>query len=144
MNIYDDHVAYAKETRIPIRLAKIWCENQLELQKEMDAARICPKCKKNTLVLESGSYEENTSDYVYCENDEISVIDVDGEEYFKDCDYTAEPQKEHEPLSSWYDFDVILAMSSTMLDRDREFGGLHGWLTFVRSEVANIKPKVTA
>ncbi|MFK7696413.1 hypothetical protein [Paenibacillus sp. HJGM_3] len=144
MGLYDDHVSYAKKTRIPVSLAKVWCANQLELQEEMDAARVCPKCGKPTLVLESGSYEEGTQDYVYCANDEIQAVDVDGEEYFEECDYTADPEKKHEPLSTWYDFDVIWAFSCGLIDRKNEFYNLRDWLDFVRKEVAKITPKVSA
>lgn len=143
MSIYDDPVTYAKKVRIPVSLSKIWCAEQLRLQKEMDAARVCPKCGHGTLVLEGGSYEECTSDYVYCEYDEIPAVDEEGEEYFKECDYTSDPKKEHEPLSSWYDFDVILAMS---IGKDSAFEEetLQDWVRFVKSEVNNIRPKVSA
>lgn len=145
MGLYDDPVAFAKKTRIPVSLSRIWCLNQLALQKEIEAARICPKCGQPTLVLESGSYEEGTNDYVYCEYDQIPMVDeADGEEYKVECDYTADPGKEHEPLSSWYDFDVILAFSVGMVERDKEFGGLQEWVKFVRDEVNKIRQKESA
>jgi hypothetical protein len=143
MSMYSDHIAYAKKVRIPLRLSKIWCDNQLRLAKEMEHASICPKCGKPTLILESGSYEENTRDYVYCENYEIPETE-DGEEYMTDCDYVTEPQKEHEPLSHWYDFDTIWAYSGGMIERKEMYPNLQEWLDFVRKEVASIQPKVSA
>lgn len=144
MSIYNDHVSYAKKVRIPIRLAKIWCDNQLELQKEMDKAKICPSCGKPTLCLEGGDYYEGTRDYVYCENSEILAVDVDGENYYEECDYTSESEKKHEPLSTWYDFDVLLAFSCGMIDRQQEYPNLHEWLKFIRDEVAKITLKASA
>lgn len=144
MSIYSDHIDYAKKVRMPIRLAEIWCKNQLELKKEMDKAKKCPKCGKDTLELELGSYEEGYSDYVHCSNDEIPAVDVDGEEYFTECDYTASPEKGHEPLSAWYDFDVIMAFRCGMSGRVKEFGSLQEWLKFVREEVSKISIRETA
>jgi len=141
MSIYNDPIKYAKLTRIPISYARIWCLNQLEIQTVIDAAKVCPKCGKATLELEGGCYEEGTQDYVYCANDEIPAVDDDGEEYFTECDYTADPEKEHETLSSWYDFDVILALSYGHMN---EFKCLMDWFNFVKSEIQNLNVKKSA
>lgn len=140
MSIHNDHVEYAKKVRMPVNLAKIWCTNQLEIKEEMNKAKICPKCEKPTLELELGSYEEGYNDYVYCVNNEILAIDDDGEEYYTDCDYTSEPKNEHEPLSCWYDFDVLLAHSIGYDESRKHDTDLQEWLKFVREEVGKIKP----
>ncbi|MNP79895.1 hypothetical protein D3C76_1778400 [compost metagenome] len=75
------------------------------------------------------------------------VDEGDGEEYFGECGYTAEPCKEHEPLSAYYDFDMFLAYSSGLADGEnwvQGFGGLQEWVKFVRSEIDKIRPNLSA
>lgn len=142
--MYNDPVAFARQVRMPMSLSKIWCANQLELQKQMEAARLCPKCLQYTLVLEPGSYEECTNDYVYCENYEVPAIDEDdGTEYMAECDYVTYPEKAHEPLAHWFDFDIIWAFSCGFMDKMHEFGNLQEWVRFCREEVEKIQPKVS-
>lgn len=117
MSIYNNPEVYAKKTLMTTEQAIIRCEHFKKLQQVMYEAKKCPKCRQHTLEIEGGSYEEGTQDYVYCENDKVTVNDEDGEEYLTDCDFTSDVEKEFEPISHWYDFDVVLAFSDN-LERD--------------------------
>jgi hypothetical protein len=101
---------YAEATFITMEQAEIRCEHFKKISQEMHEARKCPKCGKHTLAIES---EASTSDYVYCENDEIPVNE-DGEEYFTDCDYSTIATSKHKAVSHWHDFDVVLAFASNI------------------------------
>lgn len=116
MSIYNNSEEYAKRTFMSLEQAEIRCEYFRKLQQKMYESKKCPKCGQHTLEIEGGSYEEGTKDYVYCENDKVSEIDEDGEKYLADCDYTSDVDKEHEPISQWYDFDEVLAL---VIDFDR-------------------------
>jgi len=135
LSIYNDPIAYAREYRVPVRLSRIWCEKQLALRAEQEAASICPKCRQPALVIEHGNYEEGTRDYVYCDNDEIPALNEDGEKEYISCDFVSEFEKQFEPLAHWWDFDPIIAMNCGTMDGVKEFGGLAEWLKFVRDTV---------
>lgn len=135
MSVYDDPEAYAKMVRMPLSLSRIWCASKLETEKEIENAKVCPKCGKATLTYEIGDWEACESDYVYCENGDVLEMDEDGEEYFNDCDYVTDPEKKHEPLRAWYDFDEFLAMScwnDSPLDR---FDNLIEWVRYMKQTV---------
>ncbi|MCK2000725.1 hypothetical protein MZM54_04890 [[Brevibacterium] frigoritolerans] len=108
MSLYNNPKEYAKETMMSIEQATLRCEHFKKIQQIMHEAKKCPKCGKHSLGIEGGSYEEGYSDYVYCENDEVVVIE-NGEELFTDCGFTSDVKEEYEPLNHWYDFDVILS-----------------------------------
>lgn len=112
LSIYDDAKKYAKETFMTIEQAEVRCIYFKKMQEERHLAKICPKCGKQTLEIESGSYEEGISPYVYCENEEgEKVIDKDGNEFFNECDFTSDVTKEYTAINHWYDFDEILSFS---------------------------------
>ncbi|ALP36813.1 hypothetical protein ASL14_12210 [Paenibacillus sp. IHB B 3084] len=58
MNIYDNPEKFAKDLKISLEQAEMWCKNQKKIQEEIEQARLCPKCGKHTLEYEIGSYEE--------------------------------------------------------------------------------------
>lgn len=138
MSIYTDYAAYARKVRITERLAKIWCDNQLKLAAEIEEAKKCPSCGKNTLEYEMGSYEENERDCIYCSNYEIPLVDEDGEQYFGECDFVTTEIDKHEALMPWYDFDTLWAFSypENLIIANE---GLQGWLKFVKEEVEKIE-----
>lgn len=117
MALCDNSKEYAEKTLISLEQAEIRCEYFRKIKEKMYEAKKCPKCGEHTLEIEGGSYEEGINSYVYCENDKIIVIDEDGEEYETECDFTSDITKEFEPISDWYDFDVVL-MFSLDIDSD--------------------------
>lgn len=104
MTIYKDPQTYAKEAYISLELATIRCAEYLPFVEAIEPAKKCPNCGEHTLAIELGSYEEGTSELVYCENEE-------------GCDFTSEVTDELEPLQHWYAFDEVLALSCD-IDRD--------------------------
>lgn len=138
MSIYDDPAAYARKVRITERLSRIWCEYQAKILKEHEAAKRCPSCGKHTLEYEGGSYEECIQPYIYCSNDEIPAIDVDGEEYFAECDYSADfDDNKHEAIPIDYTYDHILSMNCDTINGVKEFGGLQAWFTYAKRDIEN-------
>lgn len=111
MSIYNNPKQYAETTFMTLEQAKVRCNYYNKLEKLIYEAKKCPKCGEHTLEIESGCYEEGYSDYVYCGNDNIKTVDGDGEDFFDECDFTSDVRKEFEPISHWYDFDVVLAFS---------------------------------
>lgn len=138
MSIYADHVAYARKVRITESMAKIWCDNQLKLAAEIEEARKCPVCGKKTLEYEIGSYEENERDCIYCSNDQIPLVDEDGEHYFGECDFATTETEKYEALMPWYDFDTLWAFSypENLIIANE---GLQEWLKFAKEEVEKIE-----
>lgn len=132
MTIYNDPQKYSKQTSTSIEQAELRCSLFKQIQQKVHEARKCPKCSKHTLTLEEGNYEEGYSDYIYCENDKIVVID-DGEECTTDCGFTSEALKEFELLYHWHDFDEVLAFSLDNEDRGIEAERKLGcsWADFV-------------
>jgi hypothetical protein len=141
MSIYADPVKYARMARITIGMAEIWCAEQLRLAAEIEAARTCPKCGKPTLTYEIGCYEEGYDDYIHCENDEVPEVDEEGEDYYSECEFLCEPNKEMSALAPWYDFDVLLAMKSGFMDEVGRSSSLGEWIKFAKEEVSKIKQK---
>jgi hypothetical protein len=111
MSLCDNAKEYAEKTYITLEQAKIRCQYFIKLKAKIYEAKKCPKCGEHTLEIESGSYEEGYSSYVYCENDKIPTVDEDGDEYMEECDFTSDVTKEFEPISHWFDFDVVLMFS---------------------------------
>jgi len=110
--IYDNAEEYAKQTFTTLEQAKIRCDHYKKLQEQQHQAKKCPKCGQHTLEFETGCYEEGYGDYIYCENEKVEkVIDEDGEEFYKECDFTSKVTKNFEPIHHWWDFDEVLAFS---------------------------------
>jgi hypothetical protein len=135
MSLYADPMKYARMVRLPLSLAKTWCEKQLKIENEIEKARVCPTCQKATLEYETGDYEAGTTDYIYCSNDEIQVIDEDGEPYFTECDFVSDPQKQFEPLMIGYDFDFISALSWDNTHSLKQFNNLLEWVNYAKVEI---------
>ncbi|KJD37375.1 hypothetical protein QD46_25240 [Paenibacillus polymyxa] len=136
MSIYDDPAAYARKVRITERLSRTWCEYQAKILKEHEAAKRCPSCGKHTLEYEGGSYEECIQPYIYCSNDEISALDEDGEEYFAECDFSADfDNDKHEAIPIDYTYDHILAMNCGTMNGVKEFGGLQAWFAYAKRDI---------
>jgi ssDNA-binding Zn-finger/Zn-ribbon topoisomerase 1 len=136
MALCDDTKNYAKETFITMEQAEIRCEHFKKIHQKIQDAKKCPKCGKHTLQIELGSYEENTTDYVYCDNDEIPYIE-DGEEYFNECDFTSDVTAQFEPISHWYDFDIVSSFacnieSEGLSQIEKQIGS--SWFDFVEDD----------
>ncbi|WP_311078105.1 hypothetical protein [Paenibacillus polymyxa] len=139
MSIYDDPAAYARKVRITERLSRIWCEYQVKITEEHEAAKRCPSCGKHTLEYEGGSYEESISPYIYCSNDEIPAVDEDGEKYFFECDYSADFDNEkHEAIPIDYTYDHILAMNCGGMNGVKELGGLQAWFAYAKCYIEGL------
>jgi hypothetical protein len=147
MSLCDNPKEYAKQTHISLEQAEIRCKYFKELKEKIHAARKCPKCGEHTLAIEGGSYEEGIQSYVYCENDKIPTIDEEGDEYMEECDFTSDVTKEFEPISHWYDFDVVL-MFSIDIDRDgikaieKQIGCT--WSDFVENDTKDLLNQISA
>lgn len=96
MSIYDNPKEYAEKTSITLEQANVRCKYYKELENKVNEARKCPECGGHTLELESGSYYEGTSDFIYCDNEE------------NDCEFTSNVTEQFEPLLHGYDFDIVL------------------------------------
>ncbi|GMX64531.1 hypothetical protein Elgi_38000 [Paenibacillus elgii] len=110
MSIYNNPKKYADYVGISLEEAEKICTKQLKLQEEINIARTCLKCSKQTLEYEGYSYEEQIQAYIYCSNDEVLKADDDGEEYFKDCGFYDQDvdDMKYDPLTAGYDFDELL------------------------------------
>lgn len=111
MSIYNVPKDYAAQTVMSLEQATIRCNHYKKIEEQSFEASKCPQCGQHTLAIECGSFEEGYSDFVYCENDKVTVTDEDGETYHTDCDFTSNVTKEYEPISHYYDFDEVLAFS---------------------------------
>lgn len=148
MSIYNNPEQYAKETHMTLAQAEVRCAHFKQLAQKMEDIRTCPKCGKNTLELEGGSYEEGIKASVYCENDEVKVVDEeDGEEYFTDCDFTSPVTKEYQALDSYYDFDIVLEFAGEInevgiTEIEKRIGS--SWNDFVEKENKTDQKEQTA
>lgn len=136
MSIYNNIEEYAKQTFMTTEQATIRCAHFKELEQKTHEAKKCPKCGKHMLAIETGSYEEGTHDYVYCENEQVLVVDEDGDECFTDCDFTSDVETEYEPIWHWYDFDEVLAFSIELETEYKKEVETHigsSWLEFVEA-----------
>lgn len=134
MSIYNNTEEYAKQTFMSLEQSEIRCKYFRKIQQKMHESKRCSKCGQHTLEIESGSYEEGTQDFVYCENDKVSVIDEYGEKYLTDCDFTSDVDKEYEPVNHWYDFDEVLAFSIDFESNGKEMVEKHigcSWDEFI-------------
>ena len=86
MCAYESVETYAKFTHMSLEQAKIRYEHFIEIKKQMQESRKCPKCHKHTLAIEYGEWESGVSDWIYCENDE-------------ECDFTDDVKKNTYSLS---------------------------------------------
>jgi hypothetical protein len=120
------------------------CAHNIEIHKKVLDARVCPKCKKPALEWDSGEGEAGISPYIYCSNDEVLQVDIDGKEYLGDCDFTEDDLPSVNDtgwLTHGADFDVILWFGTITEDKQREFGSVDDWIAFVRREVEKILPQ---
>ncbi|GAA4880093.1 hypothetical protein GCM10023310_70350 [Paenibacillus vulneris] len=82
----------------------------------------CPECKKRGLVIDSTDYEYASNEYwVWC----------------SECGYTCEITKKYEPLTAWYGFDIVRAISG---ERDKEFA--EDWETFALKDTIEMEREI--
>lgn len=106
MSNYADVKAYAKRNQITEAQAKVRCDHFLAIERKIEAAKVCPKCNQPTLEFEQGSYEEGYGDFIFCDNDEVPVIE-DGETVMDDCGFKSDVIDPFKILGSGEDFDVV-------------------------------------
>lgn len=123
MGIYDSAETYAKEIHIKdLHLAGIRANHYRNLMEQQYEARKCPKCGKHSLQFEGGSYEENTRDYIYCENGEVLEKDLDdGTLRETDCGYATEFEDKHRILTDAETFDEVLMFSIEIEEHGKEY-----------------------
>lgn len=138
MCIYDDHKAYARKVRITERMAKLWCDHQKKKIKEIHEAKKCPLCSAHTLEYESGSYEYNEPDYVYCDNDEIPLVDEEGESYLGTCEFATTNIEDYIKLQHGYDFDYLLALNEYGMTGAGVYGGLANWVKHAKQIISEV------
>jgi hypothetical protein len=135
MSIYENPTQYAEKNSIPLELAEKWCEDMLKIDNKINLLKVCPICNQPTLEYESGSYEESISDYIYCENDKILMIDENGEECETECAFTSNIVGEYSLLQPDINFDVIRWFGMSPKERLQEFGDNEKWLEFARKTI---------
>lgn len=119
MSIYESAEKYAEHLNMSLEQATIRLEYFSKVKEEMKETRKCPKCKQYTLAVEGGEWESGISDWIYCENDKIEMMDEEGEKYFGECDFTDGVKKEY-LFAFDHDFDAVLMMSCSLDINDEE------------------------
>jgi len=153
LSIYDNPQEYANKTRTTLKQAIIRCQHFKKIEAEIQKARKCPKCGKETLEFEGGSCEEGYSDYIYCTN-EVPVTGEDCNDCnsckdhgscFVECDFTSDVTEQYKPLSDGYDFDIVLYLvfgieQYGMESVEKQIGC--SWLQFVDRDNWTFDPRV--
>lgn len=129
--IYEDPARYAEAVNISIDRAENVCGLFVELYRLRHALSKCPKCGENTLVVETGEFDELTNttlndEYVTCTNDSAlvseEVVSASGDiviETYEDfCDFESDDLEKYDILGDWVDFDELLY--TTYLDMTEE------------------------
>lgn len=140
LGIYESPEKYAEHLNMSLEQAKIRLEYFLKVKEEMKKTQRCPKCEQHTLAIEGGEWESGVSDWIYCENDKIELIDEEGYKYFEECDFTDDVKKEY-LFAFEADFDVVLMMSCTVdITNDEEVLKVIGlsWKDFVRKDTEEL------
>ena len=133
MSLYKNPKQYAKEMGIPERLAILFCGYQLKLAERIEKAKFCPQCGKSSLEFELGSYEEQSVDQVYCENDMVPFVNEDGEPDYKECEFhTSNINEDLALLQIGADFDPVWAL------RDSWLGDQQDWLDYAKQSILDI------
>lgn len=98
---------YAEMCQCSYEQAEIRVKHFQKIEEESEKARICPKCKNKSLMLEYASESEYcTQRIVVCMNDD----DVEEE-----CNFTSDLTDEYMPLDNGYDFDEVAYYAVTDL-----------------------------